>query len=347
MKHTQFLDAVIDQLVQRTGAFVKGKRDSYSHFKGQEIANALWGLATLDYIPTDTKLLTKIEPYLVVLATGTRQGDFSLKTIARNLKRQEMANLAWICAVFGEYPPDLIRIVYQGLIGYEENPDPVFVANTYDDEGIDKSAVMSLLYLQIVMDLDMGGSNRFFLPDAFPDEWDTRKGGDNSMIMSDDNGLFDLRLTSSKIQTSVSDAFHRIGFDHVEEYVIGMNELANDYGVQMASIPQEVLSLDIANVESKIAIEVDGPAHFISTIDHGNTATGYVLSIKGKLEYQYKWEGTKQEINGPTALKTRMLNQLGWRVINVPFWEWYSMNGNVQKQEEYCRSKLESVDYGT
>jgi hypothetical protein len=126
----------------------------------------------------------------------------------------------------------------------------------------------------------------------------------------------------------------------VEEHVIGMDTLAQDHGIQMAANPTEILSLDIANVADKIGIEVDGPGHFISNIDNGSSSMGKVKQINGKLEYQFDWDNENQEINGPSALKLRILHELGWRVINIPFWEWYVMQGDAQKEEEYCRSVL-------
>jgi len=47
------------------------------------------------------------------------------------------------------------------------------------------------------------------------------------------------------------------------------------------------------------------------------------------------------EMNGPTVLKHRMLEQLGWRVIHVPFWEWNALEGDDEAKEKYCRQLLE------
>ena len=107
--------------------------------------------------------------------------------------------------------------------------------------------------------------------------------------------------------------------------------------------PREVLSLDIADVESQIGIEVDGPGHFVSNIDnhHGSSSSAAKTRfLNGKLEYSFCWDSEHEEINGPTALKVRILQQIGWRVINIPFWEWYNMEGDTQKEEGYCRSVL-------
>jgi hypothetical protein len=39
--------------------------------------------------------------------------------VARNC----LANIAWVCAIFGEYLTQLIQLLYTGLLGVEERPD--------------------------------------------------------------------------------------------------------------------------------------------------------------------------------------------------------------------------------
>ena len=341
MKHDPFLSAVMDQLQTRMERYLSGhRRDSMVRFKGQELANALWALATLNYSSGCSDLMNLVEAYLMDMAR-MKDGQITLGSIARVLNRQEMANLCWACAVFGEYPPDMIQLLYKGLLGVGEQPDPSYVRKIHQDGGIQSSAIMSILYLQIAMDLEQERQSTPSLPGGFPELWD----GDSSKT-SGDNMMenFALRLTRSKIQQSVSNACERIGFSHMEEHVIGMDTLSMDHGIQMVpNIPKEVLSIDIANVDSQIGIEVDGPAHFVTNINDG----GYGLRsgtklIKGKLEYQFDWDSEHQEVNGPTALKARILEELGWCVHNLPFWEWYDLESDGQKEEKYCRSLLEN-----
>ena len=63
--------------------------------------------------------------------------------------------------------------------------------------------------------------------------------------------------------------------------------------------PRTSYSLDLALPSSRIAIEVDGPSHFLQPDDRG-----------------------VRKSNGPTLLKRRLLAAAGWRVISVPFYEW-------------------------
>ena len=62
-------------------------------------------------------------------------------------------------------------------------------------------------------------------------------------------------------------------------------------------------SLDYALVDERIAIEVDGPSHFVA---HG--------------------DGARRNELGNTVLKRRQLGALGWRLVAVPFFEWYEFN---------------------
>jgi len=63
--------------------------------------------------------------------------------------------------------------------------------------------------------------------------------------------------------------------------------------------PRTGYSLDLALPSSRVAIEVDGPSHFLLTDGRG-----------------------VRKPNGPTLLKRRLLAAAGWRVISVPFYEW-------------------------
>jgi hypothetical protein len=329
-RHEEFMIAAKDQLEER---YTKRTRDSTTRFKGQEITNLLWSFATLNF--PFSGLMTRLSPYIVGICTDS-QGLLTVASIARVFKRQELANLSWICAVFGDYPADLMRVLYMGLLGVGDNPDPAYIQKVHGDSGIQRSAVMSIIYLQIAMDLD-NASNGLALPSDFPERWDQ---GDSSSPGRGTNDLESgLKLSTSKIQRDVSAAFSRIGFSHVEEHVIRMDELAQVHGIQLDASPREILSIDIANVDTKIGIEVDGPAHFISNIDHESDSNSSCKPIQGRLEYQFDW-GENQQINGPTALKKRLLEKLGWRIINIPFWEWYAMKSDEKLEEEYCRALL-------
>ena len=74
-------------------------------------------------------------------------------------------------------------------------------------------------------------------------------------------------------------------------------------------------TVDAALPEFKIALEADGPTH-------------YAINTLRPL--------------GHTTLKARLLSQLGWTVINVPYFEWEKCR-TMEEREEYIIDKLESA----
>ena len=65
----------------------------------------------------------------------------------------------------------------------------------------------------------------------------------------------------------------------------------------------------------RVAIEADGPVHYSSNTRH---------------------------LLGPTALKRRLLAQLGWAIVDVPYYDWGELEGR-REQQEYMRQKLEAT----
>ena len=70
-------------------------------------------------------------------------------------------------------------------------------------------------------------------------------------------------------------------------------------------------SLDalISHGGREVAVEVDGPTHFV-----GRTPTG------------------------ATALKRRQLRAAGWALLPVPYWEWDALGSQAAKQEYLMRA---------
>lgn len=238
----------------------------------------------------------------------------------------------------GHYPPDLMHLLYTGLVGDGEEPDTL--RQIFGDGGLQRQAIMSLLYVQMAVDLE-SPDNDLTLPENFPDGWDEVGDSDAGIPLE---AISMLTLSTSKIQKDVSNAFDRVGFHHVEEHVIAMDELVRNHGIQLSSKSFEILSIDIADVANKVGIEVDGPGHFVSELDSWSpqeTPQGYAKVVNGKLEYQFQWIGGHQQMNGSTALKERLLQRLGWNILHIPFWEWYAINGDIVKEDEYCFKLLE------
>ena len=97
------------------------------------------------------------------------------------------------------------------------------------------------------------------------------------------DAMQDLPVTISRLQRSVADSLATVKPRFEEEHL----ELRTGY------------SLDLALPSSRVAVEVDGPSHFLLPDGRG-----------------------VRNPNGPTLLKRRLLAAAGWRVSSVPFYEW-------------------------
>jgi hypothetical protein len=79
---------------------------------------------------------------------------------------------------------------------------------------------------------------------------------------------------------------------------------------------------DLGHTPSRIAIEVDGPTHFLHPL--------LVARVGGG--------GSKPVPSGATCLKRRLLKAAGWYLISVPDFEWEDLSG--AERQDYLRSRL-------
>ena len=82
--------------------------------------------------------------------------------------------------------------------------------------------------------------------------------------------------------------------------------------------PRSGYSIDIALPASRVAVEVDGPSHFVS-------------GCRGE-----------HAPNGATLLKRRLLKAAGWYVVSVPYYEWGRL-AHSDAQLEYLERKLSAA----
>eukprot|EP00634_Sargassococcus_sp_CCMP2135_P002062 CAMPEP_0198674468 /NCGR_PEP_ID=MMETSP1467-20131203/97930_1 /TAXON_ID=1462469 /ORGANISM="unid. sp., Strain CCMP2135" /LENGTH=271 /DNA_ID=CAMNT_0044411363 /DNA_START=1 /DNA_END=816 /DNA_ORIENTATION=+ len=106
----------------------------------------------------------------------------------------------------------------------------------------------------------------------------------------------------STLQRGVSAMLQELGWNHTFEYVT-----------------EEGFSLDLAEPDSKRAIEVDGPPHYLKDAASGE----YV-------------------VNGTTQFKSRLLCSYGWQVSHVAFFE---LDGKTEpERRELLVSKLAEIE---
>jgi very-short-patch-repair endonuclease len=340
LKETRFFEATKVALVERVERYVLGETNLMTSFNGQHLGNLLWALATLNVLEGNT--LAALKPYIRKVCEDS-EGKVTAMSISQHFDRQALASMAWACAVCGDYPDELMDLLYTGLVGPQVDVhDPVYMRSVHKDSGLQMQAINTLIYVQAEKDL-RGCAPDLALPINFPDGW---MQSETDRTFPDEHWTDDameLSLSTSKIQHAVSEALARIGFDHVEEHSVTMAELSSRHGVRVPSRQIDTLSMDIANIKERIAIEVDGPSHYSTCIDGVRGCDESKVSTKmmnGKLDYRFGWTGECQEIDGATALKTRVLQSLGWKVIRVPFWEWNALGGDTAAKEKYCSELL-------
>lgn len=116
-----------------------------SNFKAQEIANLVWSFATLNHHCEG--MLHSFTPYVVKMCAKGKGKNVPIeKTIARFFKRQEVANIAWSCAVLEEYPKELLPLLYTSLFGSATSTSED-LKRIYGDGGIQKATVMTMFYV--------------------------------------------------------------------------------------------------------------------------------------------------------------------------------------------------------
>lgn len=103
--------------------------------------------------------------------------------------------------------------------------------------------------------------------------------------------------------------------------------ILNRLGVstEMEYVTEEGLVIDLAIPERKIAIEVNGPSHFVTCLD-----------LKGTLPELFSQRRT---LDGSSRLKHILLRGLGWHVYSISHFEWELLKGS-QERTQYLHSLL-------
>jgi len=342
--HRSFFGAVSTEVQERLQPKSKDSVE-LPKFKAQEIANLVWSFATLN--SSADGLMEHLTPYILSMCRDEK-GNYDEHSIAKFFKRQEALSVAWSCVVLEQYPPQLMPLLYTALFGTNNDTDSL--KSIHGDNGLPKQGVMALFYVQMAMDMEVPQLG-MTLPLNFPDGWVVGDHAPKALSSEDkEGGRSMLELTTSRLQQDVSRTLERVGFSHVLEHVITTDELESSHNIRLSPEKVEFLSIDIANLNDLVGIEVDGPGHFVNVLDCATDndgekeryfPSGKKLSGKGaKMEWQLS--NSRRLVNGPTALKHRLLCQLGWQIVHLPFWEWRNLS-DQENEESYCRELLEGT----
>jgi hypothetical protein len=126
----------------------------------------------------------------------------------------------------------------------------------------------------------------------------------------------DVDEESSRAQNEVSGILDDLGFQHLAEVSPVTKE-------NMFPLPGGMLAIDMACRKQMIAIEFDGPSHFLRDVESGK-----VLEVE----------------NGATKAKRRFLERLGWKVVNVRYFDWAKAKSKEAKRSFVSEMLKEVVD---
>jgi len=123
-------------------------------------------------------------------------------------------------------------------------------------------------------------------------QWPDRKFPLSTSLQSLRSAYTRVESRPSQLQRDVSTMMEQMGWNHSFEH-----ETAEGF------------SLDLAQPESKLAVEIDGPLHFLKDLSSGENV-----------------------VNGATRFKTRQLRSFGWTVAHISFLDWEHKSESERRQ---------------
>ena len=319
-------------------AYLKLTTEYHTRFKTQEISNIAWASAMLQHHPGEAFLgvvgetLAKrleecasqaVSNSLLGLATfGYKMDEEMLKALggkrhARRCNSQDLCNSIWALAAVDAFEAE----VYGDLWARVSSMHP----EEFAPEGLNMLYHASVMHRDYWIDRqdgvgsddvdyetkpleDVTNSSKKRKPtkkkvtgviEVAQQRHDTPTWLDTIAKKSYDNQT--LLSTQSIFQKNVSTRI-RAGF---------IKNVADEHLTEDGA-----MSIDIALLDYKIAVECDGPSHFEKNME--------------------------KSLTHKTILRNRGLERRGWRVLSIPYFEWQEATTN-ETHREYLEGKLASV----
>jgi len=315
-------------LFKKVADHIVGLNDLRS-FNGQDCSNTVWAYATAD--ESHPNMFKKVANHIVKLLNLNRYDPQALKDIV------------WAYATAGESHPQLFKKLADEANKRQHELIPqqisnflwAFATNGQVDEHLFSSLVPSVkanlnkynaqnlsnvAWAYSVADVDA--------PSVFNDEFANaclRK--ENEFELEALAQLHQWQLWQDEIKSGISLplSLQKRCYESFISKVLRPSRLQDDVVSILSSMglqPQEEVLLKsgyridaVVEVNGKqIAVEVDGPSHFI---------------------------GRSRELTGSTILKHRQVAALdGMPVVAIPYWEWDKLKKDSEKKQQYLRSML-------
>ena len=210
-----------------------------------------------------------------------------------NFNAQALSNTAWAFATVGHASPDLFKAisaeaVRRGLGGFKEqalsNTAWAFaVADPSSADELFGTASFTTLCAHLESSFSRDDLSQLHQWSLWRDERGAQWPGlPESLRQACRNAFVTHGETSSRMQSDVVREIRSRGFQVEEEHRCETSGYSID-------------ALVTLNNGEQVAVEVDGPSHFV---------------------------GRSKQPTGPTLLKHRQLRRFGWRLETVPYWEW-------------------------
>jgi len=339
MQQQQYLGRFFGKINQHADALVNSPQCGT-----QNVANTIWALATLRLDPPD------------YVAAANKRAEW----LVTHGKPQEISCLLHACATLGYSAPDVFAALDEQLMLQQQHgasgkntvlrnwnqQDIANAARSYaslgwfentienhhhhpGDDGAESSSLDILWRRAIEMFVDEGV---VFSDASLSQLAHTRlyaKGYGVSLPPAPDTMLEAIRQATFRISKGnpmsraayeISDALREIGFVHEMEVAPDPEMIGGD-----------MLAIDIACMERKIAVECDGPRHYLmaATVDDNDNEYGGRLTLTAKE-------------TGSTTSKRRVLQQLGWTVINLDYRDFMRAQ-NDNNVHDWLRGAMEAA----
>ena len=303
----------------------------FEHGNAQEVANCVWACGTLGITsPNLFRLLDQRSEWLFengtpqnvancVWACGTlgieshhliQSLDDNAEWLVQNGNSQEISNCALALSLLGAQAPTLLSALEARLDKYLLDSSTQDVCNlcyaigVLDDSASSRSGLLVKIWSNILERTTGDWAVEALTQMRYIQACASVHGIELASPPPDLQRQLEhvsFATRSSSFENQVSNILLRIGFPHQREVS------------PFESFPG-LLSIDIACPDRMIAFECDGPSHYLSAVD----------GVENRRE------------NGPTKAKRRLLQELGWNVINLSWME----ARQHQTSEEWIRAKL-------
>jgi len=303
---------------------VMGRLDKFNE---QDCSNILWAFVNAE--EHHPHLFKKVADHIIELNS------------LHDFKPQALSNTVWAYAKAGESHPQLFNILADEAIKRQHEFNPQDTTNflwSYATNGQVDEHLLSSLVPSVKANLHQytaqGLSNIAWAyavvnvdaPSVFNDEFiNACLKKENEFTVGELTQLHQWQLLQEELKSDISlpSSLKKRCYEAFISRVPRPSKLQDDVVSIISSMglqPQEEVLLKsgyridaVVEVNGQVAVEVDGPSHFIG-----------------------------REMTGSTILKRRQVAALdGMKVVSVPYWEWDKLNEDGEKKQQYLQSLLD------